>query len=40
MPTAAAPTGSQTVNTPACAAGTRRRPCIHSQTATMLAASA
>ena len=39
-PTAAALTGSITVNTPAAAAGTWRRPVIHSHTVTMLAASA
>ena len=37
-PTSAALIGSITVNTPACGAGTWRRPCIHSHTVTMLAA--
>ena len=37
-PTAAALTGSSTVNTPADAAGTCFRPVIQSQTVTMLAA--
>jgi hypothetical protein len=39
-PTSAALTGSSTVNTPACGAGTCCRPCIHSHTVTMLAAIA
>src|SRR6187200_1069407 len=39
-PTTAALTGSSTVNTPACEAGTLRKPVIQSHTVQMLAASA